>query len=558
MDVVHAAGVHDLLPADVAAGHLTHHVPELGHGPVVLGPSVKPHVLVGQVGVVRERLAVDVQEGTASDVLVRQGLPKALRRSGDGPLHQRVDLRQEPLPEVPSPLLQAVLLKVVELRDGVVELLGRAPVLPLQQGHDARDVLEVLLLQELLQEPPELAHADPAPLVPAVELPSQLLLELVHVVRLPGGDGLPEVVVRSEDGVPRDADPAAGHGGVEGGPPENGALKQLGGRPEEELHVGPPGELGDPRVELRGHDHGPLEHGVHLHHELPRGRVPPVGRVLQAKHDVLPLLHLGPHQGLHLPLRLLLGGVPPPRSRADQARRVDDRQVRAVLVLDPHHDLLGPKLVVLRLQPPVLALDVLLELLQGHLRLHRALHDQEAVGLHASRVVLHVKGDGPPGLRPTAHVVELEAHQRLHQGRLPVRLVAHDQNRWSIERLAKVLSQRVKLVVRFVQPLVPAAQERVVVVHHRGPVRSHAVAPVRAAEGRRRLSPLVHLHKVKRSGDVPVPLRASKLPVRRLLLLLLRRRLRRSSTAQALQPTLRGRDRHPRPKVVLQPPLLPS
>lgn len=95
--------------------------------------------------------------------------------------------------------------------------------------------------------------------------------------------------------------------------------------------------------------------------------------------------------------------------------RVDDGEVGAVLVLDLHHDLLGPELA-LRLQPRVLRLDVLLQLLQRGLSLALLVRDQVAVGVHAGAVVLHVQGDGAPGLGAAAHVVELEPHERLHQG----------------------------------------------------------------------------------------------------------------------------------------------
>jgi len=57
-----------------------------------------------------------------------------------------------------------------------------------------------------------------------------------------------------------------------------------------------------------------------------------------------------------------------------------------------------------------------LELFEGHLLLSDLLGDQVAVGLHARGVVLHVQGDGTPGLGAAAHMVELEAHQCLHKG----------------------------------------------------------------------------------------------------------------------------------------------
>lgn len=43
----------------------------------------------------------------------------------------------------------------------------------------------------------------------------------------------------------------------------------------------------------------------------------------------------------------------------------------------------------------------------------------------AVRVELHVEGDGAAGLGAAADVVELEAHERLHESALSVGLVAH-------------------------------------------------------------------------------------------------------------------------------------
>ena len=92
--------------------------------------------------------------------------------------------------------------------------------------------------------------SDSGSLGAVVELPSELLLELVDVVGLSAGDGLPEVIVGSEDSVPADADPSRGDRGVEGRPPENGGLEKLGWRAEEELHVSAAAELRDPGVEF--------------------------------------------------------------------------------------------------------------------------------------------------------------------------------------------------------------------------------------------------------------------------------------------------------------------
>lgn len=48
MEVINAAGVHNLLPGDVGAGELANAVPELRHGPVVLGAPKQAHVRIGQ------------------------------------------------------------------------------------------------------------------------------------------------------------------------------------------------------------------------------------------------------------------------------------------------------------------------------------------------------------------------------------------------------------------------------------------------------------------------------------------------------------------------------
>ena len=60
-----------------------------------------------------------------------------------------------------------------------------------------------------------------------------------------------------------------------------------------------------------------------------------------------------------------------------------------------------------------------LQLLQGHLLLADVLEHEVAGGLDAARVVLHVQGDGTPGLGASSNVVELEAHEGLHQSCMP-------------------------------------------------------------------------------------------------------------------------------------------
>jgi hypothetical protein len=57
-----------------------------------------------------------------------------------------------------------------------------------------------------------------------------------------------------------------------------------------------------------------------------------------------------------------------------------------------------------------------LQLLQRDLLLAVVVSDEEAVGLHAAAVVLHVEGDRAPCFCPPTHVVELEPHKSFHQG----------------------------------------------------------------------------------------------------------------------------------------------
>lgn len=83
--------------------------------------------------------------------------------------------------------------------------------------------------------------------------------------------------------------------------------------------------------------------------------------------------------------------------------------------------------------------------------------DEAAERVLAGGVELHVEGDGAAGLGPAADVVELEAHEGLHQGALAVGLVAHHQHRRGVERRVELLGQPVKLVVRLVQARLAAA-----------------------------------------------------------------------------------------------------
>ena len=62
VEVVHAAGVHNLLAADVRAGQLAHACPELRHRAVVLRAAKQAHVRVGQALGHGQALAVGAHE----------------------------------------------------------------------------------------------------------------------------------------------------------------------------------------------------------------------------------------------------------------------------------------------------------------------------------------------------------------------------------------------------------------------------------------------------------------------------------------------------------------
>lgn len=93
------------------------------------------------------------------------------------------------------------------------------------------------------------------------------------------------------------------------------------------------------------------------------------------------------------------------------------------------------------------------------LAIRQIIRDQEAQRLSTTSIVLHVQGDGPACLGTSAHMVELKSHQRLNESALAVRLVPYDENGGRVKRLAKLLSQGVKLVVRLVELLVPSYGE---------------------------------------------------------------------------------------------------
>mmetsp|Transcript_10581 Transcript_10581/g.29129 ORF Transcript_10581/g.29129 Transcript_10581/m.29129 type:complete len:579 (+) Transcript_10581:741-2477(+) len=457
VEVINAARVDNLFARNVRAGHAADAGVEFGHGPVVLGPAKEPHVRVRELGVVdADRAPVRPDEGAAANVLVGERLAKPVRGRRDGPPEQQPQLRDERLPKDPALLLELFRLKVIQLPLRLLELLAGAPELALEHRDNRRDVLQVPALEEVLEESPELADAD-AGALGALKPPAEAGLELSDVEGLALGDRLPEVLIGPEDGVPRVADPARGHGREEGRASKHRGLEQPGRRPQEHLDVLGPRKLRDARVELGGDDHRPAQGRVDRHDEAPRRGVGPVVRVLQAEDDVLLLLHLGADHGLNLAGAVLQPRVALARGRGDEPWRVDDGQIGTVLVLDAHDDLLGPELA-LEVEARVLALDVVLELLERHVLLAKLLGEQVALRLDAARVVLHVQCDGAPGLGAPAHVVELEAHQGLDQGRLSVRLVADDEDRRRVERLLEVLRQRVQVVVGLVQALVAGAE----------------------------------------------------------------------------------------------------
>ena len=77
-----------------------------------------------------------------------------------------------------------------------------------------------------------------------------------------------------------------------------------------------------------------------------------------------------------------------------------------------------------------LLLDVVLDLRQHHGPFDAVVAQQVPTGLAAVGVVLHPQGDRPPRLGPTSHLVELEAHESLDEGRLSRRLVPDHHHRY--------------------------------------------------------------------------------------------------------------------------------
>lgn len=80
-----------------------------------------------------------------------------------------------------------------------------------------------------------------------------------------------------------------------------------------------------------------------------------------------------------------------------------------------------------------------------------SIRDEAAHGYNARRVVLHMERYRAAGFGAAAYVVELEAHECLHEGALPIRLVPHHQHRRRVEGRLELLSQPVQLVIRLVE-----------------------------------------------------------------------------------------------------------
>ena len=76
-------------------------------------------------------------------------------------------------------------------------------------------------------------------------------------------------------------------------------------------------------------------------------------------------------------------------------------------------------------------------------------HDVDR-GLVARGIIMHLEGDGPPRPRAAAHLVELEAHERLDERALPGGLGADDDDGRHLEGLAVGVREAVEAVVGFV------------------------------------------------------------------------------------------------------------
>lgn len=68
VEVIDAAGIHDLLPTDVRADELAHAESKLCHGSVILCTSKKPHLCVGQISWDWQTLAIWTYKSTCTKI----------------------------------------------------------------------------------------------------------------------------------------------------------------------------------------------------------------------------------------------------------------------------------------------------------------------------------------------------------------------------------------------------------------------------------------------------------------------------------------------------------
>ena len=290
---------------------------------VILRPAKEPHVAVRDLDAGPHRVhgaAVRADERAAADVLVRERLAEHARRRRHRTSEQLWNLLEKVLIKRAPLLLQLVRVQVIELRAGVAELERRRAVLALEYRDDRRDVLEVSLLQQTLEEVTQLRHPDVRSLVSG-EPPVAPPLELVRVRLLLANDSLAVVLVRAEQAIAPAADAAARDGREERPAAEERRLEQPPGGLHEEFDVARARKLRDPRVKLRGHDDGAAKLRVAVEDDASRRRVVPVAVIFQAEDDVIFLLHLGAHEILHGSARLLRVAVLPPGRGGDQTGR---------------------------------------------------------------------------------------------------------------------------------------------------------------------------------------------------------------------------------------------
>jgi uncharacterized membrane protein len=113
-----------------------------------------------------------------------------------------------------------------------------------------------------------------------------------------------------------------------------------------------------------------------------------------------------------------------PGKYARRTWSVYDSQVRAESVLNLHYNV-GLAKLFLCLQLLILALYVFLKSMQAHCTAVPVPVHHAAPWLGTSCVVLHVQCDWAPRFGPAANMIELKAHQGLHQSCAPRERVSH-------------------------------------------------------------------------------------------------------------------------------------